>query len=628
MSTCLVIKSMIAKRIGNLCATGVLLTMCACGALQIPHLISLSIIPNVTAIPLGKSVQFKSIGLYSDGSSDDITAKTQWTCVTPEVARIDASGMATSIAAGRATVQAKSVEGLSAAASLTVGNAALVSIAVSSSPSSVDLGDTAQLVVTGTFTDNSSQNLIANVTWSSANQGVAEVSASGVVTPKSVGATVITATTSGLQASAPVQVLAAPLVAILVSSDRSSIPLATSAKFMATGVYKDGSTQDLTGAVAWAASPATVVSINAAGVATGKSIGTAVVTAGAGSISVGAGLTVAAAALVSIDIASSQTDMPLGTTQQLVATGTYTDGTTQDLSNSATWGTSSSDVLGVSAKGVAVARLQGAATVSASLDTIQGTASMSVSGPVLQSVSISPSNPKVPLGSMTQISAMGHFSDGTIQRLTQNLTWSAADSLIAGVSVHGVAVGRKVGSTGIEVSTAGMVADATLSVHPLELVNYFANDKIGGDSTVRLTNPGLTGGNLCAMIYVFDEDQQMAECCGCSISPDALRTLSLNKDLISNTLTGKTPSSGSVVVVSADYLSNKNCDASSITPQGTTVAWSTHLQSSQSGPSAVTETPFSTMPLGDDEANGLQSQCNFIHQLGSKQGICGCGTGK
>ena len=71
-------------------------------------------------------------------------------------------------------------------------------------------------------------------------------------------------------------------------------------------------------------------------------------------------------------------------------------------------------------------------------------------------------------------------------------------------------------------------------------VNYFSNNVAGApDGTVRIDNPGLTYGNLCAMIYVFDADQQLSECCGCVETHNGLRTLSVKRDLTSNPLTGR-----------------------------------------------------------------------------------------
>ena len=63
-------------------------------------------------------------------------------------------------------------------------------------------------------------------------------------------------------------------------------------------------------------------------------------------------------------------------------------------------------------------------------------------------------------------------------------------------------------------------------------VGYYSNAHYGVDGTVRITNVGTNittpgSGNLCAMIYVFEPDQQMAECCGCLITPDGLLTLSI-----------------------------------------------------------------------------------------------------
>jgi len=77
-------------------------------------------------------------------------------------------------------------------------------------------------------------------------------------------------------------------------------------------------------------------------------------------------------------------------------------------------------------------------------------------------------------------------------------------------------------------------------------VNYFSNNvgflpgtvtpavALPPDGTVRISNPGLTYGNLCAMIYVFDADQQLSECCGCIETHNGLRTLSIRTNLTSN----------------------------------------------------------------------------------------------
>ena len=73
-----------------------------------------------------------------------------------------------------------------------------------------------------------------------------------------------------------------------------------------------------------------------------------------------------------------------------------------------------------------------------------------------------------------------------------------------------------------------------------------------GDNFVRLINPTAANGNLCAMIYVFDDDQEPGECCGCSLSPNKLLTLSVINQLTSNwEVTSNDFESGVVKIVSA-----------------------------------------------------------------------------
>jgi hypothetical protein len=167
----------------------------------------------------------------------------------------------------------------------------------------------------------------------------------------------------------------------------------------------------------------------------------------------------------------------------------------------------------------------------------------------------------------------------------------------------------------------------TVTVQPLLAVAYF-DATSGVDSTIRVTNPGTTGQDLCTMIYVFDQDQQMSECCGCLVSQDGLLTLSLKKDLLSNPLTGVASKAGTLMLVSAKQLSVGGCDAASMTPAGTVSGWATHLPQSKTGALSSAETPFSGSPLGTAQSSSLQAQCSFIQQLGSGQGLCGCGSGQ
>jgi hypothetical protein len=174
--------------------------------------------------------------------------------------------------------------------------------------------------------------------------------------------------------------------------------------------------------------------------------------------------------------------------------------------------------------------------------------------------------------------------------------------------------------------TAGL---GVASAQDVYRINYFANANTAGapDATVRIDNPGLTYGNLCAMIYVFAADQQLSECCGCIETHNGLRTLSVNSDLNSNPLTGVTLQSGVIKVISA-AVNNSPCDPTeNVTPTANLRVWGTHIQNKVGTAYPITETSFDDSTLGATELANLQAQCFFIGILGSGHGVCSCGTG-
>src|SRR5439155_2357122 len=114
--------------------------------------------------------------------------------------------------------------------------------------------------------------------------------------------------------------------------------------FAATGIYSDLTTQDLTGPVTWSSSDPLVATISDAagslGLGTSVAPGHTTIAASLGGISGNTSLTVTAASLVSIEVTPASPSIALGTAQAFTATGTYSDSTTQDLTDRVTWSSS------------------------------------------------------------------------------------------------------------------------------------------------------------------------------------------------------------------------------------------------------------------------------------------------
>ena len=587
---------------------------------------SLVITPQTSGIALGQTVQFKAVGMFSDGSNEDLTASTVWTSSDPKIASMSSTGLATSLSVGSVKIMATNGGHVSSSV-LMISKTVLVSVAVSPSDLSIVLGDNKQLTATGTFSDKSTQDLTSVATWTSSLPTVAAVGSSGLAVSHSVGTSTILASLGSVNASTQLTVSAAALASITVTKNHPTIPLGTTAQFAATGTYTDSSVRDLTNSVTWTWSPSGVLKINGSGLATGSAIGVSTVIAKSGSISGESTLEVSAPVVASIGVTPDVTAMPLGTSQQLTAAGTFTDGSTRNLTASATWTSTSTSIVSVNNNGMAVANKLGNATVYAEFGTIRGSTALMVSPATLSSVSVSPTNPTVPLASSQQLVVTGLYTDGSIHDVTQSATWNVDNPAIAKVSGGGVALALQSGTTSVESNVGGIVGSIVLTVQPMAAVGYFTHATADADASIRITNTGITGQKLCVMAYIFDQDQQMTECCGCQITPDGLRTFSLSKDFLSNPLTGVYAVAGSIMMVPSDYFSNPSCNAASITPSGLAIGWSTHLQQVASNQSTTTEEPLSSTPLGTTLLSSLQAQCNFVQTLGGGHGSCSCGTG-
>jgi hypothetical protein len=153
-------------------------------------------------------------------------------------------------------------------------------ITVTPNPTSVAAGLTQQFTATGHYSDGSTQNLTALVTWSSSNTSIATIATSGLAKGVSPGGPVtITASLNSIIGTAQLTVTAPLLVSIAVTPANPSVPATTTQQFTATGTYSDGSTQNLTGAVTWASSNTAVATISGSGLASGLSSGTSMISA-------------------------------------------------------------------------------------------------------------------------------------------------------------------------------------------------------------------------------------------------------------------------------------------------------------------------------------------------------------
>ena len=534
-------------------------------------LVSITIDPINPSISLGGSEQFTATGTFADGSTADVTNSVAWTSSDTTVATISTAGPDGSpdglaiggglaITASGATADqfttitaATSVSGVQVSAStvLTISGGALTAINVSPATSTLTVGSTQQYVALGTFTSASGATTAvlpaSELTWSSSNTHVASIisggnctatqntgnscglaTAIGIGGPISINASV---TLSGQTITGNAQLsstIGATLLSIDIDPIAQSVAPGTTQQYTAQGIFSDGSTHDVTGAVNWTSSNTAAASINAQGLAAvpaGAAAGSDTIIAASTqvsgqTVSAIAILTVASKALVSISVTPATASVAVSGTQQYTVTGTYSDNSTQDLTGSAAWTSSDPSVATIvsgngctatpntsNSCGFATGVATGSpvtitASVTASGQSFTGTASLTVSG----SSQLACNPPPNPSGGGAQPydneSYCASFSGSTDQGYTFNGTLTFTTPTMPGAIINcefasSGTVNKVPASTGPTPCTGGTDPYGNLTVTDASgntFTGTFSSDGSTVSGTYSFSNFGPGGG--------------------------------------------------------------------------------------------------------------------------------------
>lgn len=265
------------------------------------------------------------------------------------------------------------------------------------------------------------------------------------------------------------------LQSISVTPATLTVGTGASPQFTATGNYSDGTTQNLTATASWSAGTPAVATVLATGQATSVAAGSTAITAAASGVSGSAALTVTATAtkqLASISVTPAAASINTGTTQQLTATGKYTDNTTADLTSSVTWVSSNSTLAAVNSSGLVNAVAVGnSVSVTASMGGASATSTLNVTAPAdaLTALVIAAGQPFVYMGQRTSPTTWvsGNFANGTgTSPYPAALTISACTPAnAASIDATGLVVGNAFGTCTITAHSGAISsAPATLTV--------------------------------------------------------------------------------------------------------------------------------------------------------------------
>jgi uncharacterized protein YjdB len=172
-------------------------------------------------------------------------------------------------------------------------------------------------------------------------------------------------------------------------------------------------------------------------------------------------------ALSSITVSpSSPSNLAVGQTTSFTASGTYSDGSTSDLTYEVSWVSDNTAIASIDANGTATGVAAGTANITASLD---GITSSSVSLPVvaatptLSSIAVTPLSPSIlAIDGTQQFDAVGTYADGTTADISNQVTWNSDTTATATISSTGLGSGVAAGTANISATLDGITSPNVL----------------------------------------------------------------------------------------------------------------------------------------------------------------------
>ncbi|GAB6097356.1 hypothetical protein JCM14469_36100 [Desulfatiferula olefinivorans] len=403
--------------------------------------------PAEPSVAVGVTVDIRVTGIFSDSSKKDMGGLVDWDNPEPAMADVSTEGtrdLLTGVSPGRVTLTAER-DGIVASLPVTVTEARLRRIELSPAGSTMAKGQSRSFRATGIYTDQSSRDLTETVLWESDDLARARVSnaaaSKGRVTALSMGTVGIGAALGAVAARTEITVGEAALESVYLVAEGPHFPAGLTRSLSAMGRYSDDSVQDLTGMVTWASSDLQVAVVgngDDGGRLTGLEPGEVTVSACLDGIDGRMTLTIEDPLLTDMEVSPAAATLPAGHGLALTAVGRFTDGAVMTVTDEVLWTSSDPAAARVDnasgTAGTVFALAPGRVSISGVLGGIERTVDLTVTAATLEDLEVVAGDGSLPAGLVRSCRALGHFSDGEVQDLTDQVLWQVSDRSRAGIS--------------------------------------------------------------------------------------------------------------------------------------------------------------------------------------------------
>jgi uncharacterized protein YjdB len=169
------------------------------------------------------------------------------------------------------------------------GEKDVTAVSISPSGNTIQVGNTQQFSATGSFQyyDGSTGDVTGRTTWTSSDPDIATIDSTGLATAIAFGTVTIKGSCECYTSKATLTVgtQTITLTSIEVTPSAKTILSGNTQQFTATAQYSNSTSADISSSATWKSSDPSVATIDARGMATASSAGTATITASSGGIS-------------------------------------------------------------------------------------------------------------------------------------------------------------------------------------------------------------------------------------------------------------------------------------------------------------------------------------------------------
>ncbi|KAA8785694.1 uncharacterized protein YjdB [Paenibacillus sp. 4624] len=399
---------------------------------------------NQINLLLKQQESVKLTATYPDGTTKDVTNLAEWTSSNEKVADV-LKGNITGYLAGSAKITGK-YGTKSVSIDVDVDQTSKLSVAKQSIFFRLsDTNKTATVAVTASYPNSSDVNVTDQATWTSSNEQVATVF-KGQITAAGAGSTTIKAAYSGKTVEIAVDVDTARYLDIKDITDKLAMSVTGDNKtkqLTANAEYIDASKEDVTSKATWTSSNADIVYVSSGGELIAYKSGTATITAAYGGKTVKFTVNVDVPDKYEMD--KKKATVAVGGTTSAKVLAVYGE-TSKDVSDSATWSSSSEKIAEVDSKGSITGVATGKATITAKIEGKTLTLPVEVG---MASGLEADVNFVVLSAKETQaIVLTGTDGDGNTKDVTADATWKSSNARVADVK-KGVITGNSSGKANI-----------------------------------------------------------------------------------------------------------------------------------------------------------------------------------